>query len=218
MMSMLENLKGADCRRNCWVASAAVGLVVLLLVLVLFGTTFLAALFWGIVVALLLGTILTAKLCRGAVHLPAEPAHTAVAPAPPPPPVPAAVPAPAAAPGAAKPAAPEPVAKQAEKKPAAEPSGQAKPQTLKAPRAGGADDLKKIKGVGPKLEKLLNGMGFYHFDQIAGWTEAEVAWVDANLEGFKGRVSRDGWIEQAKTLAAGADTEFSRRVGKGEVY
>ena len=53
---------------------------------------------------------------------------------------------------------------------------------------GGADDFKQIKGVGPKMEGMLNGMGFYHFDQVAAWSDQEVAWVDANLEGFKGRV------------------------------
>ncbi|WP_339638872.1 NADH-quinone oxidoreductase subunit E [uncultured Sulfitobacter sp.] len=76
-----------------------------------------------------------------------------------------------------------------------------KPAQLDGPREGGADDLKKIKGVGPKLEQMLNGMGFYHFDQIAQWGPEEVAWVDQNLEGFKGRVSRDNWVEQAARLA-----------------
>ncbi len=76
------------------------------------------------------------------------------------------------------------------------------PTLLSAAREGGADDLKLIKGVGPKLEGVLNDMGIYHFDQIAVWTAAEVAWVDARLK-FKGRIERDGWIEQAKTLAAG---------------
>ncbi|MCK0148762.1 endonuclease [Marivita sp. S6314] len=94
----------------------------------------------------------------------------------------------------------------------------AKPQTLTAAREGGPDNLKEIKGVGPKLEQLLHSMGFYHFDQIANWTDDEVAWVNANLEGFKGRVSRDNWVEQAKILAAGGDTEFSKRVDKGDVY
>jgi NADH-quinone oxidoreductase subunit E len=75
-----------------------------------------------------------------------------------------------------------------------------KPAQLDGPREGGADDLKKIKGVGPKLEQMLNGMGFYHFDQIAQWGPEEVAWVDQNLEGFKGRVSRDNWVEQAARL------------------
>ncbi|MDT8329368.1 MAG: fused NADH-quinone oxidoreductase subunit E/endonuclease, partial [Roseovarius sp.] len=78
--------------------------------------------------------------------------------------------------------------------------------------------LKQIKGIGPKLEKLCNSMGFYHFDQIAAWTEEEVSWVDRNLEGFKGRVSRDNWVEQAKLLAEGKETEFSARVKKGDVY
>jgi NADH-quinone oxidoreductase subunit E len=86
-----------------------------------------------------------------------------------------------------------------------------KPRTMKAPRKSGADDLKLIKGVGPKLEKMLNGMGFYHFDQIAKWGEAEVAWVDQNLEGFKGRVSRDTWVDQAQKLAAGEDTAFAAK-------
>lgn len=93
-----------------------------------------------------------------------------------------------------------------------------KPEALSAPRGGAADDLKQIKGVGPKLEELCHALGFYHFDQIAGWSAAEVAWVDENLKGFKGRVSRDNWVEQAKTLAAGGETEFSKRVASGGVY
>ncbi|GKY86951.1 hypothetical protein [Sinisalibacter aestuarii] len=93
-----------------------------------------------------------------------------------------------------------------------------KPATLAAPRDGKADDLKQIKGIGPKLEALCHRLGFYHFDQIAGWSADEIAWVDANLEGFKGRVSRDGWVGQARVLAAGDSTAFARRVRDGEVY
>ncbi len=93
-----------------------------------------------------------------------------------------------------------------------------KPEMLRAPRDGGADDLKQIKGVGPKLEQLLNSMGVYHFDQIAGWTADEVAWLDDNLQGFKGRVSRDDWVAQAQVLAQGGATEFSDKVKKGDVY
>jgi NADH-quinone oxidoreductase subunit E len=94
----------------------------------------------------------------------------------------------------------------------------AKPEMLSAPKAGGADDLKQIKGVGPKLEQLLNSMGVYHFDQIAGWTTEEIAWVDENLQGFKGRVSRDDWVAQARVLAEGGATDFSDKVKKGDVY
>ncbi|MER2508691.1 MAG: NADH-quinone oxidoreductase subunit NuoE [Amaricoccus sp.] len=81
-----------------------------------------------------------------------------------------------------------------------EPVAAVKPERLDAPRAEGPDDLKLIRGVGPKLEALLHQLGYYHFDQVAAWTPAEVAWVDENLEGFKGRVSRENWVEQARAL------------------
>jgi len=146
---------------------------------------------------------------------------------------------PAAKPAAKKPAAKKPAAKKASKpaaaktaakkptaaKKAAKPaaaqkavSKSGKPEMLKKARASGADNLKQIKGVGPKMEKLLNKMGVYHFDQVAGWRAQEVKWVDENLEGFKGRVSRDTWVKQAKVLAKGGVTEFSKRVKKGGVY
>ncbi len=86
---------------------------------------------------------------------------------------------------------------------APEPVSVAKPELLSTARDSGADDLKKIKGIGPKLEQMLHGMGIYHYDQIAAWTEAELAWVDDNLEGFKGRASRDDWVVQARDLAKG---------------
>jgi len=81
----------------------------------------------------------------------------------------------------------------------------ARPAGMDAPRELGPDDLKRIKGVGPALEALLHSLGYYHFDQVAGWSAAEVAWVDDNLEGFKGRVTRDDWVEQAGLLAAEGD-------------
>jgi len=92
-----------------------------------------------------------------------------------------------------------------------------KPETLKKARAGGADDLKQLKGVGPGLEKTLNELGFFHFDQVAGWRKKEIEWVDSRLK-FKGRIERDEWTKQAKTLAKGDATEFSKRVKKGDVY
>lgn len=76
-----------------------------------------------------------------------------------------------------------------------------RPDSLSAPD-GTKDDLKLISGVGPKLEGVLNDLGIFHFWQIAKWTEREVAWVDDYLS-FKGRIERDQWIEQAKTLASG---------------
>ena len=78
----------------------------------------------------------------------------------------------------------------------------AAPLQLAAARDDVPDDLKRIKGIGPKMEALCHRLGFYHFDQIAAWTPAELAWVDDNLEDFKGRASRDNWVGQARDLAA----------------
>jgi len=119
--------------------------------------------------------------------------------------------APAPAPVAAKPAkAKAPAAPKAAAKPAADADDKAeetelegtRPAGLDAPK-GEADDLKKIGGVGPKLEGTLNGLGIFHFWQIAEFTPDNVAWVDGYLS-FKGRIDRDDWIGQAKAFAAEA--------------
>jgi len=96
--------------------------------------------------------------------------------------------------------------------PAADPG--TRPAALDAPRGGTGDDLTLILGVGTKLAALCNKLGFHHFDQIAAWTPAEVAWVDANLEGFKGRVTRDKWVVQAKILAAGGSAADAEAAAK----
>ncbi len=88
-------------------------------------------------------------------------------------------------------------------RPAATGGAPTRPAGLPAARNGHADDLKLIKGIGPKLEAMLHGLGYFHFDQIAGWSEAEIAWVNDNLEGFKGRVTREGWVDQARGLMRG---------------
>ncbi|WP_225030188.1 NADH-quinone oxidoreductase subunit NuoE [Xinfangfangia pollutisoli] len=90
------------------------------------------------------------------------------------------------------------------------------PQSLDAPRGGAADDLKQIWGIGPKLAALCHKLGFFHFDQIAAWTAEEIAWVDAHLEGFKGRVSRDRWVAQARHLIAGGSVAEAEKIGRGE--
>ncbi|MEQ9259999.1 MAG: NADH:ubiquinone oxidoreductase [Roseovarius sp.] len=92
-----------------------------------------------------------------------------------------------------------------------------RPEALSAPE-GKPDDLKKIKGIGPKLEALCHAKGIYHFHQIAAWDAAQVAWMDDNLEGFRGRVSRDGWVEQARRLAKDTQTpvQIHDRKGSGD--
>jgi NADH-quinone oxidoreductase subunit E len=79
----------------------------------------------------------------------------------------------------------------------------AEPPLLKEPHDGQADDLSLIWGVADKMAEKLNAIGVWHFDQIAKWTPADVAWFESKLEGFKGRVIRDKWIEQAQKLASG---------------
>lgn len=132
-------------------------------------------------------------------------------------------PKPPKAPATGKPAAKQ--AAEAKSKPAKAKKAEAtpaelkeeQPETLTGARGGAPDDLKLLKGVGPKLEQTLNELGFYHFDQIAAWTDGHVAWVDARLK-FKGRIERDGWIEQASKLAAGEETEFAKRARKDGLY
>ena len=117
---------------------------------------------------------------------------------------------------AVSPVAAKPAATKAAAKPAAKVA--AKPAVLAKARAGGADNLKMIKGVGPVLEKALHTTGVFHFDQVGAWTKADAEWFDDNVKGANGRVIRDGWVKQAKILAKGGTTEFSARVKKGGVY
>jgi NADH-quinone oxidoreductase subunit E len=78
-----------------------------------------------------------------------------------------------------------------------------KPELYSAPRGGKGDDLGLIWGVADKLAEKLNALGIWHFDQIARWTPENVAWFEQEMDGFKGRVDRDKWIEQCQKLASG---------------
>ena len=128
-----------------------------------------------------------------------------IQPAPPPPPAPAPqpeiVPSPGPPPGIVPSVGPIPA-----------PS----PPAAAAP-AGGvlvADDLSRIKGLGPKLQKLLPTLGLSTFAQIAALTEADLAELDTKLGAFAGRPAKDNWVEQAKYLAAGDTAGFEARFGK----
>ena len=85
------------------------------------------------------------------------------------------------------------------------------PRLLKTARKSGADDLGQIKGIGPKLQALLNAAGIFHFDQISKWTAENVAWADTHFPGFKGCASRDVWPEQAEALSAQNKTKTQTR-------
>jgi len=89
------------------------------------------------------------------------------------------------------------------------------PTFYDAPTQGDPDDLKKIKGIGPKLEILLHSLGVYYYRQIAGWNNSQIAEVDNKLR-FKGRITRDNWCSQAKILTAGGATEFATRYDQNQ--
>lgn len=80
-----------------------------------------------------------------------------------------------------------------------------RPASLPGPRNGSADKLTQIKGIGPKIEASLHAMGVYHFDQIVGWSNDNIDWVDAQLA-FKGRIRRERWVEQATELSKATAT------------
>ena len=80
-------------------------------------------------------------------------------------------------------------------------------------RPAAADDLTRLKGVGPKLVARLHELGVSSFAHIAAWTDADIDRIDAQLGRFQGRIRRDSWVEQAKLLNAGDDAAFAARFG-----
>lgn len=91
-----------------------------------------------------------------------------------------------------------------------------RPLALATPLGGKADDLKRIKGIGPQNERKLHGLGVYHFAQFAAWSAENAKWAGSFMA-FPGRIEREDWIAQAKVLATGAETAFSKRVDAGDV-
>lgn len=93
-------------------------------------------------------------------------------------------------------------------------------QALRTEQFGGAsgaiDDLKRIRGIGVLIEKKLNALGIASYEQIANWTADDIAHISDVLD-FRGRIERENWVEQARILSAGGQTEFSRRVDRGDV-
>lgn len=204
-MKRVENLNTPSLEGA--MVAGGLGIVAFVVSKVVGGFDYTTSGFFGMVIAAVAGIVLVLPWgAKGRIPAPeaaAEPHAVAHAPA-----------APAAVAPAAAVAAPAPAAAPAPVAPAAVPtaaSGEQKPAGLSAPRGGKADDLKVIEGVGPAMEKLLNEHGIYHLDQIAGWGPAEVAWMDGNLKGFKGRVTRDKWVAQAKLIGEVGMEEFLRR-------
>ena len=95
----------------------------------------------------------------------------------------------------------EPAKEAAPKAEAKEEAPKAEPKKAAPKKAEGGDDLKKLTGVGPALEKKLHEAGVTSFAQIAAWSADDIAEMDDKLS-FKGRIERDGWVDQAKALEA----------------
>jgi predicted flap endonuclease-1-like 5' DNA nuclease len=119
---------------------------------------------------------------------------------------------------AAKPAAKKAAAKPASTDAAAIPDEPTVPPPpaatlVPAPSAAKTDNLQLLKGVGPKLVVLLNGLGVTSFQQIADWTDADIARIDAQLGAFQGRIARDNIVDQAAFLARGDKAGFEAKYG-----
>jgi predicted flap endonuclease-1-like 5' DNA nuclease len=224
--------------KNCWIAGAILGLLVWLFTAGIGTLGWFAGLFLGIIAAVLFGSFLVWAVCSGHAAMlgdewsprPIRPGASPIDPQPRglaseatvgflgsaegPKPVPS--PQPAVAPKVEPEAA---AVKVVETSPA--PSGK-KIETT-APKAadmsgGQPDNLKEIKGVGPKLEETLHENGITRFAQIAAWTEADVDRFAEVIGRMGSRIRTDDWVAQARILATGGETEFSQRVEKGEVY
>ncbi len=199
-----------------WMIGAAMGLVAFGVARLLGGFDYTPAVAIGGVIALVAGLVMGLPWGQGSSARAAAPAAH---PAAPPAAAPAAAPAPVAAaprlpdpaPAAAPDPAPHPASASLMSDPAPAPAASVGPLRLSGARGGVADNLKEIEGIGPAMEKLLNSLGFWHFDQIAGWTEADVAVVDGELKGFKGRITRDKWVAQAKIIVSEGLDAFRKR-------
>lgn len=76
------------------------------------------------------------------------------------------------------------------------------------------DDLKRIKGLGPKMQALLTSLGITTYAQIAAWTDADLDDLDTKLGAFAGRPRRDSWVEQARLLSGGDTGAYEAKFGK----
>jgi predicted flap endonuclease-1-like 5' DNA nuclease len=162
-----------------------------------------------------------AKTAKATVQAPLKAAATQKAPAAKPAPAKAAAPK-AAAPKAVAPkvAAPKPAAPKAVAPKTAAPKAvvakAAAPKVKVAKPAAKVsipDNLELLKGVGPKVNNMLKGLGITSFAQVASWTPADVAEIDGKLGAFAGRISRDNWIDQAQLLVAGDVAAFEKKYG-----
>lgn len=202
-----------DCKRNCWIAGACTGLFVWIMTAAVGDLGWFSGLLLGLITTGLLGAFLVWFACEG--HVEAwEDAGTSRVPVPVGTKLAGSVEAPPAAAPAIKPAVQktQPVSEPAAEKP--EPAPKVMTQAPQ-PKAA-SDDLKEIKGIGPKLEQILHENGVTTFQQMADWTEADKDRFAELIGSLGSRIRSEDWPGQARLLAAGGDTEHFRKVAKSE--
>lgn len=227
---MNDNKGKLELALGSWLVALAGGTFAGTMLWLLGGWSFLQAVFVGLIVFVVLGALISWAMMKplpkpNELELKTPPVPKAAAPAAEPPKAEAPKAAPIAAAAAPTSAAntapaPEPEAPAKKKAPAkkaapkktapkkaaatkSEPAasgGDGRPAMILDAPDGDADDLKKITGVGPKLEQTLNELGIFHYEQVAKFKKKDIAWVDERLR-FKGRIERDNWVAQAKELA-----------------
>ncbi|MDF3607358.1 hypothetical protein PE067_15180 [Paracoccus sp. DMF-8] len=185
-------MQQAECTRNCWITGAIAGLAVMLFVSGIGETDWLGGIFLGALTCVLLGGLLVLLVAQGQPRpydhglRPSRPAPAMAAQAG------VTVAKAVVSPDAATTDAPE---TDTTPQPEAEPAA---PRVEKAEK----QDLKRINGIGPKIEELLNDLGITRFEQIAGWGAEDEQKIAASLGRFGGRIASDNWIAQARDLMA----------------
>lgn len=216
-------MNATDCTRTCWIVATAIGLLVWIFTSGIGSMRWFEGLLLGLVACLLLGGLLVWLICQGhpardGAEWNPEPG-TAVG-----------------KPSVAAPMAVTGLPNGSAAMPSVTPAGEAIPpardghangsreradpevaDNVRVP-ATGDDDLKRIKGVGPKLEEVLHDHGITRFAQIAEWDDAQIDRFAEILGRMGSRIRSDDWVGQARLLERGEETEFSRRVEKGGVY
>jgi len=205
-------MERAECNRNCWISAAIAGVVVLLFTAGIGELHWLAGLFLGAVTFVLSGALMVWLLCHERPELFEDGAgmtgtdwQRAAADRQPE----------ALLVGGSL--GPEPFASASQMPIVAGKMPSPGPRPVAAVRPmPGADDLRRIKGIGPKISDWLNAQGVTRYDQIAAWDADTVADFAQRLGRMGGRIEADDWVGQARLLAAGGETSHSRRVDQDE--
>lgn len=206
-------MERAECNRNCWISGAIAGVVVLLFTAGLGDLHWLAGLFLGAITCGLSGALMVWLVCHDRpdlfVDAPAgtgtdwqrasldrQPEQLRVGGS----------------------LGPEEVRSAAQMPIVAGRLPRSASRQHDTAAAGQGDDLRRIKGIGPKISDWLNENGVTRYAQIADWDQAAIADFGARLGRMGSRIEADDWVGQARQLAAGGETAFSHRVDDGEVY